>query len=306
MTEQALERYEAEGISALYRSELEEARAKQHAILAMDGCESAIGISVELGDPALQDFTRHCRLATVMLNNLSVPVAIRPEDDQPGVAGENARRIAVALSDYAAALSALATAETPQEVGEAFAAASTSLVNLGSEASSVGRGSPLSPEELKVAQTGASVLQTALVGALEARRYRLLANIVDAADRHVAVASRILASWYFEPDRQQILANYEALRSAMAQYQDAVATESPKRVQLAEVAHEAYETVAAAEESAAWKPFLGIAETHSLIREAMQEPANLESLSAVNARIGKLVEQVQAFVGAVDASKDKS
>lgn len=306
LTGVALERYQAEDVAPLYRAELDAAVAGQNALLDMAGCDRPIGISVALDDPALRDFSRHCALVTVRRDDPTVPVAVRPADGQPGVMGENARRLALALRDYAGALSRLATADNPQQLGESFAAASTSLIALGSEASKVRDGAPLSAERQAAARAGASLLQTALVTAFEVRRYRLLANIVDAADDDVAVASRALAAWYFELDRDDVLGRYDDLHAAMAAYQEAAATGAAAQTPLAAAAREAYEAVVAAEAAAAWKPFLGIAESHRLLREAMQAPADFARLAEVNARIDQLVEQAKAFIAAVDAAADNT
>jgi hypothetical protein len=318
-TATALQRYAAEGIALRYREEYHREMANRSLasnqpvlVYQFDkgGCDRAISLAVSLEDPALADFANHCRLVIIEFDPVSNtyrsvdPLEIRPPDDQEGVRGENARRVAEALRGYANALAELAAADTPQAVGASFGMAALAVQNLGAEARKLKGGENLPPPDARFG-AGSALVQTVLTEVLEAKRYRLLKLLVTEADRTVEISARSLAAWYQEQSAEEIRAAYGTLHEAVTAAQEAVIAQSPDRAGLLAAVREAYEAVEVVETNAPWRVFLGIAEGHRAILQSLNAPASLEQLAAANQRIARLVDQTHSFVESIDAHKNK-
>jgi len=309
-----LERYESQGIPALYLAEYHQAMAAKGAMYGAQGhCDRPISLSVALDDPALQDFAHHCALvvgvASVKYDPVQGayasidPLDIRPPDGGPGVEGGNARRMALALRGYAAALAELAKANTPQDVGASFAAASQAAQGLLTETKKARGADGIPPATEALLGAGSSLLQSLLTEALEAKRYRLLKQLVTQADPVVEVSARVLAAWYYDESREEISGLYEQLNEAVGAAQNATLEQAADTAQRLGQVRDIYEALKKAETNAPWRVFLGVAEGHRAILHSLNAPTSMEQLLSANQRISRLIEQTQAFAQAIDAAK---
>lgn len=309
---EVVERYRTEGIAQKFSDEYDRAVVARGAILQPDGCAGPIGFSAELDDPALVDFSRHCGLVARILDPATgdiVDVAITAADGQEGITGENARRLALALGSYAAAIRKLAESDAPKQLGASFAAAAGSVNALIGEAAKLEPGGGLDADTVRAMQSGTDLFGTLITEAFEARRYRLLQQIVTRADRSVALVSRALAGWFWLREEPGLAELYAALDDAALEQGFAVAGvgaggDPADAVAATAELRRRHAALAAAETDARWRVFLEIAVAHRAILDSLDQPLSLEELGAANQRIIDLVRKTDAFVKAIEAVKE--
>ncbi len=310
-TEKLLERYKNQDIDTKYRAELDAALVREDALLRVpvgQGCDSPVAlVGIDLDDPLLIGYAEHCPLATARINRaasspqevLNPSDAPRPVDGGPGIEGYNARRIAVALQKYGKSLAALANAKTPQELGESFGSAANSLLALRTAAASLS--SPeagLSEKSQARVDAGRDLLGTALTEFIEAKRYRLLANIVVSTDPVIEEVARAMAAWYYPDYLDSAEALQKALRDSERAAENAAFAQTPGRKSALEQMRKHHDDLVALETAAEWKVFLGIASAHREMRKSFEEPRDIDQLTEANQRIQALVDKVAAYVKA--------
>lgn len=309
-TEKLLARYDKDSIEQLYRNELDTALVGEDALLRLtQGCEKPLPlVGLDLDDPRLIDYADSCPLVAARLNrNASNPKDVlipldehpRPADGKPGVEGHNARKLALVLQKYTESLAALANATTPQELGNSFGAAADSLLALRNAAEGLSNPKPgLSEKAQARFDTGKGLLGTVLTEYFEAKRYRLLSQIVVSTDPVIEDVSRAMAAWYYPEYQKSADALQDSLRnSEIAAENAAIAKTTGRESSLAQMRKE-YDDLVSLETSSDWKVFLSIASAHREIRKSFEEPQNIEQLTKANQRIKALVDKVAAYVAA--------
>lgn len=303
--ESVISKYDDDGLQQIYTDEFHDEMARKNLTYQVSGCSDLLKPSIKLENPRLIDFKHHC---SIIPSNVSMKqdeveffeVEFRPPSGGEGVEAYNVRRVAISLAEYALALSELVTASTPQDLKESFGEASYALVGLASNAKLLSsQGNDLSASAQALFETGSSLFGTLLAEAFEAKRYRLLAELVRSSDKTVETATRIIATWYYKKEKSEIRLAYERLEESVSLSNVAAITSKENQKELLDEVLSAYDAVVVAEEDAQWRVFVGIAQAHRAILKSFDEPKSLDELLEANSRIADLAYQAKAFSAAV-------
>ncbi|MDG4551197.1 MAG: hypothetical protein P9F19_17665 [Candidatus Contendobacter sp.] len=302
-TGQVLKRYDGDAIEAKYRAELNTAMVANNVTLMPVGCIEPLRFDQRIESEKFDDFSKHCALQQARRDRSMPNPPIRPPSNGPGAQGYSARRLSLALQNYAKSLLALAQSDTPSKLGSSFTNASTAIFGLIDEADKFQGAPPPSDRTTAIRSANTDLFGSLLTEAFEARRYAMLSSIVKDADSSVEIAAVALASWAEEPEIADLRARYDSLKNALGDAARAEGAGNASRA-IAELARarSAYDAVVEGEANATWKMFFDIARTHRAILDSFDNPGDPKQLAEANKRINSLAEKVEK----VKAAKKKS
>lgn len=192
------------------------------------------------------------------------------------------------LKGYAEQLSLLATADTPEKIGAASGDAFGALLGLrdavGAAASETGTAPPATPR-VTAAKTLVPLLSREIAETLRYRRLKAIVRAADPVVQRAAVQLSILAYEAEAGELERIAAAFQAERMPddWGSLRNLRATEA------------AWERLARADETAAFRAYVGIGEAHHAILESLSAPSSFERLDEANRRIFQLADALKAF-----------
>ena len=217
----------------------------------------------------------------------------------------HARKAAQSLQAYAEALYELTNSKSPQDLAMSFSGASEALAGLKASTDSLSPGSGMSERASTLFQTGSGLIATLLGEAYEARRYRLIGELVRESDPLVETASRVIATWFFAGEKDSIQEAYAMLEEIAPMSHASAAAGMEGQAQLLDELHGSYTAVQNSELYASWRPYIGIAQAHRAILESFNAPASLDELLEANDRVSNLVDQVRMFSMATKVEEEE-
>ncbi len=291
-----------------------EADARRASVLANTGYYGLEGDCALKPSPLLTDletlenppFGERCRLVGLDATDTPLPFEPPREIDH----AEAARRTAADLADYVAAISDLSASEEPTQVSRKLAtslAALTTLTETGIQVATSDNKFKFDRDVSNTISSGSTLAETFAREGLEAMRYRALAAIVRDADPSVTAACVQLALWMADEEDVERRADVDALQDdevdaserAGAAFQ-AGATGDPELEELVRRMEATHARIAEDDAKAKWRVFLTAAQAHRALRDALDDPADIEAAARAQKRLQTLVEQTIAFVEAVE------
>ena len=219
------------------------------------------------------------------------------------------KRMAGTLRKYVEAISELSDPDAPSQVAQKLGKSLMTLTTLTETDVEVAtqKDFKFSDDVSRTINTSKTLAETLAQEGLGAMRYRALAAIVADSDPSVTAACIQLALWLAEKDAATLPDDLKALQqeeeNARRRAEELVNSNIADDATLVELVRKTqalYDKIAKTDKGAEWRVFLSAAYAHRALKEALENPVDIEFAVRAQTRLQVLVERTIAFVEAAE------
>ena len=219
------------------------------------------------------------------------------------------KRMAGTLRKYVEAISELSDSDAPSQVAQKLGKSLMTLTTLTETGVEVAtqKDFKFSDDVSRTINTSKTLAETLAQEGLGAMRYRALAAIVADSDPSVTAACIQLALWLAEKDAATLRDDLKALQqeeeNARRRAEELVNSNIADDATLVELVRKTqalYDKIAKTDKGAEWRVFLSAANAHRALKEALENPVDIEFAVRAQTRLQVLVERTIAFVEAAE------